>query len=123
MSYPSMNDYWPAVRAKKFITLLGQEPKNYDWNMRALAQTAGVHVFQMDGVNPITFGERNFPSVNLRKILGQATYQHLEHMRYNGMSATWAYEKNLPIPVLSPGPWLDTRPNRLARERALYTFV
>ncbi len=97
--YPTLDEFWPAVRARNFVKALGGNPTKYVENMAFLAARAGVHVKQMWLVNPITFAERNcIPSV--RKLLGHRTYVTLELVRNSKWhhSNSWAYEKGEPIP-------------------------
>ena len=104
--YPTLNEFWPAVRAKNFVKELGEKPGNYAKNMETLAAIARVHPKQMNRVNPVTFAERHFrksfyPTANLTKILGGDTYSRLNDERnspYIFGSATWAYHKKEPIP-------------------------
>lgn len=111
--YPTLDQFWPAVRARNFVKELGENPGNYAKNMETLATIAGVHVKQMCYVNPVTFAERHFrkswfPTANLEKILGNDTYRRLNDERnsaYISSSANWAYHKKEPIPpYVEPAP-------------------
>ena len=104
--YPTLDQFWPPVRARNFVKELGEKPGNYVKNMEILAAHAGVHPKQMWHVNPVTFAERHFrkclyPTANLEKILGKDTYRRLDYERnsaYISSSAAWAYHKKEPIP-------------------------
>lgn len=101
--YPTLDEFWPAVRARHFVKALGGKPTKYVENMAFLAARAGVHVKQMYLVNPIIFAERNcIPSV--RKLLGDRTYVTLDLVRNSKWhpSAKWFYALNEPIP-----PYMD----------------
>ena len=110
--YPTLDQFWPAVRARNFVKELSLEPGNYAKNMETLATIAGVHPKQMSLVNPVTFAERHFrqsiyqPTANLEKILGRDTYYALSSERNSTWgSASWAYHKKEPIPpYVEPAP-------------------
>jgi len=77
--YPSLDAYWPAVRARAFVKAIGKVPTTYAKNMEILAAYAGVSVGQMSWVNPITFAERLCTAAfstqaNLIKVLGKSAY-------------------------------------------------
>jgi hypothetical protein len=80
--YASLNEYWPAVRARAFVKALGKVPTTYVRNLALLAAHANVPVNHMPFVNPITYAERlvpwpfSFPA-NLTKVLGEYTYTRL----------------------------------------------
>lgn len=101
--YPTLNEFWPAVRARSFVKALGEKPGNYAHNMEILAKRAGVHAKQMHMVNPLTFGERNGIVSSLRTLLGRDTYSRFEVERLceGTGSSTWAYHKKEPIPSYS----------------------
>ena len=94
--YPSLNAFWPAVRARNFVKLLGQKPGNYVHNMAILAAKAGVAPEQMWRINPLTLGA-TFHKDNLLSTLGKYTYAHLERRRTN-----W-----VPIPAIPTPPSAD----------------
>ena len=80
--YASLNEYWPAVRARAFVKALGEVPTTYTENLEFLAWCARVPVNHMPFVNPITFAERVIPwpfsfPANLTKVLGEYTYTRL----------------------------------------------
>jgi len=104
--YPTLNQFWPAVRARNFVKELGLTPGNYTKNMETLSARAGVHPKQMCHINPLTFAERNFTFVfhfschaRMIKILGESMYSRLSNERKIWWgSANWAYHKLEPIP-------------------------
>jgi hypothetical protein len=80
--YASLNEYWPAVRARNFVKALGEVPTTYTKNLEFLAARACVPVNHMPFVNPITFAERVIPwpfsfPANLAKVLGKDAYTKL----------------------------------------------
>jgi hypothetical protein len=97
--YPSLDEFWPAVRARNFVKALGGVPTKYVENMEFLAARAGVHPTQMLLVNPITFAERNCIS-SVRTLLGDRTYFTLDMIRKSNWhpSTKWFYANNEPIP-------------------------
>jgi len=102
--YPTLNQFWPAVRARNFVKELGLKPGNYTKNMETLSVRAGVHPKQMSRVNPLTFAEREIgcDHVSLVGILGKNTYAQLDMERHKTWgSASWAYHKKDPIPSWS----------------------
>jgi hypothetical protein len=104
--YPSLDEFWPAVRARRFVKVLGGKPTKYVENMAFLAKRAGVHPAQMRMVNPITFAERNCIS-SVRKLLGERSYFTFDLLRNSTWhpSAKWFYAVNEPIP-----PYVDLVP-------------
>ncbi len=108
--YPSLKEFWPAIRARNFVKQLRQKPGNYAHNMEILAVKAGVHPKQMWYVNPVTFAEREFntycarDSTALIKLLGKDTYYYFCDERNSpySLSASWAYHKREPIPPHNP---------------------
>jgi len=97
--YPSLDEFWPAIRVRNFVKALGFPATNYAENMAFLAARAGVHVKQMNMVNPLTFAERN--NIDIVSILGSREGFMLDverdPQRPRG-SGTWAYAKRQPIP-------------------------
>jgi len=102
--YPSLDEFWPAVRARRFVQALGGKATKYVENMAFLAERAGVHPAQMDKINPLTFAERNGLLCSVRKMLGERTYVELDRWRNSTWhhSVTWAYAMNEPIPPYVP---------------------
>jgi hypothetical protein len=100
--YPSINEFWPAVRARNFVRALGGKPTKYVENMAILARRAGVHPEQMYLVNPLTFAERHWNSVHT--LLDKSTVAHLSRIRQSTWhgSAKWFYETQQPIPPYVP---------------------
>ena len=98
--YPSLDEFWPAVRAKNFVKALGGKPTNYEANMKILAARAGVHWKQMDMVNPLTFADRNWISVRTHTLMNMNTRVNLELIRESTYhpSTKWAYAMKEPIP-------------------------
>lgn len=87
--YASLDEYWPAVRARAFaaeVRSLGGGPGfttprrlTYAKNMEILAEWAGVPVSSMPWVNPITYAERLCSAAfsdpaYLTKIMGKRAY-------------------------------------------------
>ena len=117
--YPSLREFWPAVRARNFVKLLGQKPGNYAKNLAILAAKACVAPDQMWRVNPLTFAEREigrdgrwetFHKDRLVRILGKGTYAHLEKERWDRYgSASMAYHNRGSAPAPAPAP-LATKP-------------
>ena len=96
--YASLDEYWPAVRARAFaaeVRSLGGGPGfttprrlTYAKNMEILAKWAGVPVNHMPWVNPITFAERlcsaAFSSpAHLTKIMGKRAYSEMCYFHVN----------------------------------------
>ena len=90
--YASLDEYWPAVRARAFaaeVRSLGGGPGfttprrlTYAKNMEILAEWAKVPVSSMPWVNPITFAERLCSAAfsnpaYLTKIMGKSTYSSM----------------------------------------------
>ena len=99
--YPSLDEFWPAVRAKNFVRALGEKATNYEANMKILAARAGVHWKQMDMVNPLTFADRNWLSVRTKtSLMNMDTRSKLEWIRQSTYhpSTKWAYAMKEPIP-------------------------
>lgn len=110
--YPSLNEFWPPIRARNFVKKLCRTPGNYAHNMEILAAKAGVHPKQMWYVNPVTFAEREFKSYRdhnsdaLIKLLGRDTYYYFCQERDSGcFSSRWAYHKGQSIPEYNPWAW------------------
>jgi len=77
--YATLDEYWPAVRARAFVKALGEVPTTYPKNMEILAAHAGVPVKHMPWLNPIAFAERlcsaEFSTqANLTKVMGKRAY-------------------------------------------------
>lgn len=111
--YPSLDEFWPAKRARHFVQALGFPATKYVENMAVLAERAGVHPAQMCMVNPLTFAERNLPdgSGDALDLLGQRTYVQMAYKRKH--SVPWAYEKGWSIP-----PFLSSDPTHEALRKA-----
>jgi hypothetical protein len=92
---PSITEFWPAARVRRFVKALGFKPTKYEENIAILAEKAGVHPAQMDMVNPVTFAQRNF--LHARILLGALEYDTLR-MGDTHPSSTWAYAMKKPIP-------------------------
>ena len=107
--YPSITEFWPATRVRRFVKALGMKPTKYEENIALLAEKAGVHPKQMDMVNPVTFAQRNF--LHARVLLGELEYDTLRKADTHP-SATWAYAMKKPIP-----PYLG------AKEAALHNAI
>ncbi len=112
--YPSLNEFWPAIRAKNFVKALGGKPGNYLKNMEFLAACAGVHVKQMDMVNPLTFADRNWLSARISTMIGMSERMTLEHFRQSTYhpSTKWAYAMKEPIP-----PYVDPAVDKWTDEK------
>jgi hypothetical protein len=95
--YPSLDEFWPAIRARNFVKALGLTATNYAENMALLAKKAGVHPTQMSMVNPLTFAERN--GINIVSLLGSREGFILDMERDQAWgSGKWAYALRQPIP-------------------------
>jgi hypothetical protein len=103
--YPDLDEFWPAVRARNFVKLLGFKPSKYEENMVILAARAGVHVKQMQYVNPLTFAERSWIHPRARTLIEQSVYIKLDLIRQSTYhpSVSWAYALRDPIP-----PYVET---------------
>ena len=124
--YPSLNEFWPAVRARRFVQALRGKPTKYVENMAFLAARAGVHPAQMHLVNPVTFAERNGLLCAVRKMLGAREYVTFDILRNSTYhpSAMWAYAMQEPIPPYVPvvrvAKWRGRRPYVTDKDLALF---
>ena len=122
--YPSLDEFWPAVRARRFVQALGGKPTKYVENMAFLAERAGVHPAQMEKVNPVTFAERNGMLCAARKLLGARDYLTFDQLRNSTWhhSVTWAYAMQEPIPPYVPAAkkWRGLLPYITDKDLALF---
>ena len=111
--YPTIDEFWPAARAKNFVKALGGKPTKYVENMAFLAARAGVHSAQMNMVNPLTFADRNW--LGAHSLLDKNTRFHLDCIRQSTYhpSTKWAYAMNEPIP-----PYVNPAVDKWAVEKA-----
>jgi len=118
--YPSLDEFWPAIRATNFVKALGGKPTNYEENMAFLAERAGVDVRQMDMVNPLTFADRNGLTSRLHTMINRDTIENLDDIRHKKWhsSSKWAYAMNQPIP-----PYDEWAKEKLTIQRVMEKFT
>jgi hypothetical protein len=80
MKYPSVNQFWPAKRARRFVKVgWGGSFPSYAKNMEWLAMAAGISVDQLLLLNPLTFAEKQ--GLLALPLLGKSTYAFLDAER------------------------------------------
>jgi len=80
MTYPTIDQFWPAARARRFIKVgWGGAFPTYAKNMEWLAMAGGVSVDQLYLINPLTFAEKQ--GLLALPLLGKSTYNFLDAAR------------------------------------------
>ena len=74
--YPSLDEFWPAIRARNFTKMLGGTHRGYVKNKEFLAARIGITVAELNRLNPLLFAKRT--GMNVRSLMDRSTYFTME---------------------------------------------
>jgi hypothetical protein len=81
LKYPkSLDDNWPAIRARNFVKALGITPgRDYTMNMTILASKAKISIEELIIMNPIGYAQKDDIKIShktCQELLGRKQYRN-----------------------------------------------